>query len=117
LSPAERFSVELTDEAARDLEHIHAYITEHASEREADALLDAFASKIESLETFPGRGSVSQEFFDLGVASFRQIVMPPYRIVYQIIHRRVVISMIVDGRRDVYALIEDFLYRNPPEAE
>jgi toxin ParE1/3/4 len=111
------FEVELSDGAERDLEDIHAYLLDHASQREADTLLDAFLAKIESLEHFPARGSVPKEFERQGYSAFRQLVMPPYRIFYQVIGTRVIVSMVIDGRRDVDLLIEEFLATHSQEEE
>ena len=114
MSEPQRFEVEVSDEAERDLEAIYTYLEGHASAREASALLDAFQERIEALEQFPYRGSVPKEFERQGSSAFRQIVMPPYRIFYQVIEARVIISMVADGRRDIDLLIEEYLTMHPP---
>lgn len=101
-----RFEVELTQGAEDDLEAIHAYLAEHRSADAAESLLNAFLEKISTLERYPERGSVPKELEALGVRDFRQILLDPYRLIYRVTARKVVILVIADGRRDMQALLE-----------
>lgn len=103
---AEQFDVELTQGAEHDLEEIYDYLAEHRSAEAADAILEVFLDKISALEQFPLRGSVPKELEVLGVMEFRQMLLPPYRMIYRIIGNKVLISVIADGRRDMQALLE-----------
>ena len=100
------YGVELTQGAQDDLDAIHAHLTERGAADEADRLLDALLDRIEALEHFPHRGSVLQELEPLGIRDFRQLVLPPYRLIYRIFGQRVVILLIADGRRDMRSLLE-----------
>ena len=42
----------------------------------------------------------------LGIRDFRQILLPPYRLIYRVMDGTVFILLIADGRRDVQALLE-----------
>lgn len=101
-----RFEVELTQGAEDDLEAIHAYLAEHRSADAAESLLNAFLEKISTLERYPERGSVPKELEALGVRDFRQILLDPYRLIYRVTARKVIILVIADGRRDMQALLE-----------
>lgn len=101
-----RFEVELTQGAEDDLEAIHAYLAEHRSADAAESLLNAFLEKISTLERYPERGSIPKELEALGVRDFRQILLDPYRLIYRVTARKVVILVIADGRRDMQALLE-----------
>lgn len=101
----ERFAVELTQGAQQDLEAIHDYLTVHRSPEEADALLDAFLERIDTLERFPMRGAVPGELEALGMREFRQILLPPYRLIYRVAGEMVYVVLIADGRRDMQGLL------------
>jgi len=106
LTPPRTFEVSITHGAERDLEDIHAYLAVHRGTDEADLLLDAFLAKIETLECYPLRGSIPSELDALGIRDFRQIILPPHRIIYRVIDSRVFIVLIADGRRDMQSLLE-----------
>lgn len=42
----------------------------------------------------------------IDVREFRQLVAPPYRLIYRVIVDHVLALMIADGRRDFQALLE-----------
>lgn len=100
------FDVRLTRGAEIDLEALHGYMKDNLSADEADALLDRLLAAIETLETFPLRGSVPKELDALGIREFRQILVEPYRLIYRLSGKTVFVMVIADGRRDMQALLE-----------
>lgn len=100
-----RHEVLLTRDAERDLEEIVEYIAEHHSPSAANHVLDRVEKSIVSLSTFPERGSFPKELLALGIRDYRQIFFKPYRVIYRTIGIRVHIYLIVDGRRDMQALL------------
>jgi toxin ParE1/3/4 len=109
------YTVRLLEDAADDLRDIHTYLVDQGAQEAADSLVDALLEKIETLRHFPSRGSVPREFEELGFADFRQIVMPSYRIFYEVVEQEVVILLVADARRDMRALIQAFLLNHRPE--
>ena len=105
------YDVRLTRGAEADMEALHAYVAEHRSAGEADALLDGLIGRIETLERFPERGSIPKELADLGVRDFRQILHPPYRLIYRVVEGTVYILVVADGRRDMQSLLRSRLLR------
>ncbi|WP_066725803.1 type II toxin-antitoxin system RelE/ParE family toxin [Sphingomonas pituitosa] len=101
-----RYTVHLTAGAETDLADIHGWIAVNRSLDQADAFLDIMLARVESLETFPERGSVPGELDAIGVREFRQLVEPPYRLIYRLIVDHVFVLLIADGRRDFQALLE-----------
>ncbi|WP_010544515.1 type II toxin-antitoxin system RelE/ParE family toxin [Sphingomonas elodea] len=101
-----RHTVYLTAGAETDLADIHGWIAAHRSPEQADAFLDLMLAKVESLETFPDRGGVPAELDALGIREFRQLVAPPYRLIYRVIVDHVFVLLVADGRRDFQALLE-----------
>jgi toxin ParE1/3/4 len=102
----QRFDVRLTEGAEGDLKAIHAWLAEHRSVDDADALLDSFLEKVGTLEQFPLRGGIPQELDALGIREFRQTLMAPYRLIYRVVGGTVFILVIADGRRDMQTLLE-----------
>ena len=100
------FGVRLTRGAEIDLEALHNFMKDNRSAEQADALLDRLLAAIETLETFPLRGSVPKELDVLGIREFRQILVEPYRLIYRVGGKTVFAMVIADGRRDMQTLLE-----------
>ena len=100
------FTVILSEGADADLDDLHRYIAETRSLDEADALLDRLLARAATLTSFPLKGSIPKELEALGVHDFRQIVLPPYRLIYRVINTSVYITVIADSRRDMATLFQ-----------
>lgn len=99
-----RFDVLLTEYAERDLDELYGYIAEHDTPGNA-AYVDRIEKALESLSTFPERGSRPKELLALGIRDYRQTFFKPYRMIYRIIGRQVYVYLIADGRRDMQTLL------------
>jgi toxin ParE1/3/4 len=100
-----RFDVLLTEHAERDLGKLYSYIAEHDTPGNAAHVLDRIEKALQSLSTFPERGSHPKELLALGIREYRQMFFKPYRLIYRIVEHRVYVYLIVDGRRDMQALL------------
>ena len=100
-----RFEVLLTQGAEQDLESIHGYITEFDSVANANHVLDRLMEVVARLAQFPERGSYPKELVALGIKDYRQTAFKSYRVIYRVLGGRVVIYLIVDGRRDLQSLL------------
>ena len=100
-----RYRVLFTDAATRDLESIRDYIATSDSVANAERVLDVMLDVVAALERFPERGSHPRELMALGHVEYRQIVHKPWRVFYRVKANRVYIVLIVDGRRDMRALL------------
>jgi len=49
---------------------------------------------------------VPRELEALGILDYRQLALPPYRLIYRVAAKKVFIFVIADGRRDMQALLE-----------
>lgn len=72
--------------AVRDLESISSWYTNQQVPAVGEKLLREIISKIERLADFPESGRIVPEF---GIANLREIVFPPFRIVYRLDESRV----------------------------
>jgi toxin ParE1/3/4 len=102
---ATSFEVLLTAGAEQDLEAIYDYIAEFDSPVNANRVLDQVMKVVESLAHFPQRGSYPKELAALGIKEYRQTAFKPYRVIYRVTGQRVIIYLIVDGRRDMQAAL------------
>lgn len=59
----------------------------------------------ERLASFPERGPYPPELLGLGIREYRQTYFKPYRLVYRVIGKQVIIYLIADGRRDMQSLL------------
>lgn len=100
-----RYEVLLTQGAEQDLESIHDYIAEFDSVANANHVLDRLMEAVDGLARFPERGSYPKELVALGIKEYRQTAFKPYRMIYRIIGSRVVIYLIVDGRREMQSVL------------
>lgn len=99
------FEVLLTRGAEQDLEAIVDYIAEFDSPTNADYVLDRLMEVVESLSRFPDRGDYPKELVALGIKEYRQTAFKPYRVIYRVKGREVIIYLIVDGRRDMQSVL------------
>jgi toxin ParE1/3/4 len=99
------YEVSLTKDAGRDLEEIYFYIAEHDSRRSADHVLDRLIQAAKVLSTAPDRGSLVNELRSLGISEYRQVFFKPYRLIYRVHAKRVIVYVVADGRRDLASLL------------
>ena len=100
-----KFDVLLTQGAEQDLEAIHDYIAEFDCVANANHVLDQLMKAVASLSRFPQRGSYPRELVALGIKEYRQTTFKPYRLIYRVAGRQVVIYLMADGRRDMQTVL------------
>jgi toxin ParE1/3/4 len=106
-----RFQVVLADDAERDIEDIYDYIARHESVARADAVLRDLEAAYEGLAGLPDRGNVPKELSSVGSTEFRETHIGPYRMIYRVVERRVIVDCVFDGHRDVRSFLERRLLR------
>ena len=94
-----------------DLGAIHSFFAVHRSEDSADEWLAGFEEIIGTLEQFPERGTVPTPLLELGIHTFRQLPMSPYRIVYEVSGTKVFMVLIAHTKRDFQSLLQERLLR------
>lgn len=100
-----KYEILLTEGAEQDLESIYDYIAEFDCKANADHVLDRLLEVVESLSTFPERGTYPKELAALGIRDYRQTTFKPYRVIYRVMAQKVYIYVIADGRRDMQSLL------------
>jgi toxin ParE1/3/4 len=112
--------VRLTAGAERDLSGIYRRrLSQRGTDGEdgADAMLDRIVAAIETLTDWPARGPIPSELEALGIHAYRQLPLPPFRIIYlpedKDAEPLVTVMIIADARRDFRTLLEERLVRGP----
>ena len=99
------YEVSLTKDAERDLEEIYVYIAEHDSRASADRVLERLVHATNALKSSPDRGSYVNELRSLGISEYRQVFFKPYRLIYRVHAKQVIVYVVADGRRDMGSLL------------
>jgi len=106
-----RHQVLVVVEAEQDIFDIYKYVLRADGSDRADCVLRRLLETCQSLAQMPRRGHNPAELERVGVRGYRGIHFKPYRIIYQILGRRVFIHCVLDGRRAVQELLERRLLR------
>ena len=105
------FEVLVSEDAALDVEDIYRYIAENNAVEKAEHVLLALEETCLGLSELPERGNVPKELRALGMTEFHEVHFKPYRVIYRIDGRQVIIYCVVDGRRDMQSLLQRRLLR------
>jgi toxin ParE1/3/4 len=100
------YKINWANVAENDLIEIIEYI---AIDSPADALkiLQTIKKMASNLYSLPERGRVVPELQDQAILIYREIVIPPWRIIYRISDNDVYVLTVLDARRNV----EDILLK------
>lgn len=77
---AARASISFAASAIADLEEVLAWYSDQQVPEVGQRLVSEVVTRIEKLATHPGLGRVVPEF---GIPTLREIIYPPFRIVYR----------------------------------
>jgi plasmid stabilization system protein ParE len=93
-----------TDVAENDLKGIIAYI---ALDNPVQALkkLNEIKKKAGGLYAFPEKGRVVPELKGYGILNYRELIVPPWRIIYQTTAKTVYVMSVLDSRRNIEDLL------------
>jgi toxin ParE1/3/4 len=101
-----KFEVLVLPEAEDDLVEIYEFVAAADSPSKAEYLLTRLEKACVSLERFPARGRIPPELRRIGVTTYRETLVGPYRIVYRFGSRSVHVYAVLDGRRDLSETLE-----------
>ncbi len=96
--------------AVRDLEDIISFVAVD-SPLDAERLLERLSAKARSLETSPDRGRIVPELLRFGMRTWRELVVRPYRLVYRVTGKTVIVLALFDGRRELEDILLERLVR------
>ena len=103
---SKKYQVVWSNIAENDLKSIIEYIADD-SPSNAFKIFKNIKQKASMLFTFPERGRIVPELRDQGISQYREMIIPPWRILYRISENRVYVLSVLDSRRN----IEDILLK------
>ena len=103
---SKKYDVEWSNIAENDLKNIVEYIADD-SPPNALKIFKRIKQKASNLYTSPERGRIVPEIRDQGILQYRELVISPWRILYRISEKSVLVLSVLDSRRN----IEDILLR------
>ncbi len=77
----------------------------------AIGVLDRIRKAASRLQTMPKRGRIVPELQELGLRIYREVISPPWRIIYKISHDNVFVMVVIDSRRNVEDILIERLIR------
>jgi toxin ParE1/3/4 len=104
------YQVLWTHTARQDLTEIIDYIAQDSVD-DALAILQRLETKAALLITLPNRGRVVPELLHSGISLYRELISAPWRIVYRVENRQVLIMAVLDSRRNLQAVLLNRLAR------
>jgi len=104
VAEAKTYQVLWTHTAQQDLTEIIEYIAQD-SIGDALSILQKLENKAALLITLPNRGRILPELLDTGISQYREIVSAPWRIVYRVENKQVLIMAVLDSRRDLQTVL------------
>jgi toxin ParE1/3/4 len=106
-----RHEVILSAEAERDIDDIVQYIAENDGVAHAERVPAGIERACSGLADMPDRGNRPKELASVGIREYREVHFKPYRVIYQVMAKRVVIHCVLDGRRDMQSQLQRRLLR------
>ncbi|MBU4532552.1 MAG: type II toxin-antitoxin system RelE/ParE family toxin [Eubacteriales bacterium] len=100
------YQVFWTQTAQQDLIRILEYIAAD-SEIQAGRVYLAIRQKADNLRQMPLQGRIVPELKYYGIIIYRELISPPWRIVYKTEQNKVWVLAVIDGRRNVEDILLD----------
>jgi len=105
-----RFKVYWSKEATIDLGEIVDFISKDRVSA-ARSVYKKIKSKCRQLNEAPERCRRVPELSDIGIESYREVIISPYRIIFKLTESTIYIFAVIDGRRDVESVLLNRLLR------
>ena len=103
------YKVFMLQEAEQGLEGIYGYILGSGNPGAANNMIRLIRQTCQSLCRMPERGHIPPELARADSYEYRQIIVKPYRIIYQVVETDVFIFGIIHGRHIVDEVLEQRL--------
>lgn len=95
----------LSEPALADVLAINDYYLIEVDDKTAAKIIDRLEAAVNSLADLTERGSIPKELLSLGIHQYRQLIVKPYRIIYEQFSDKVIVHAVLDGRRDMQSLL------------
>ena len=95
-----KYEIIWTNVAENDLKEIIGYIS-IGSHPNALTVLKNIKQSASNLYTLPERGRIVPELQAQGIFQYRELIIPPWRLVYRFDERKIYVLSVIDSRRNV----------------
>jgi toxin ParE1/3/4 len=100
------YDVRWSETSENDLIAIVQHIADD-SPSQAYEIFKRIKERASNLRSFPDRGRIVPELLEQGVTQYRELIVPPWRMVYRVSEYKVYVLSVLDSRQNV----EDILLR------
>jgi toxin ParE1/3/4 len=100
------YEVRWSETSEKDLVAIIEYIADD-SPSQAYEVFKEVKRKASTLRSLPDRGRIVPELQEQGITQYRELIIPPWRLIYRISEKKVYALSVLDSRRN----IEDILLK------
>lgn len=107
---AKTYKVFWSEAAEGDLKSIIEYIYVD-NPQAARGSLKKIKAKTSALCSFPQRGRVVPELKEHGILQYRELIVPPWRVIYRISGQQVYVLSVIDSRRNIEDILLERLVR------
>ena len=97
---SEKYEVLWAATAEDDLANIVDYVA-NGSPSNALKILQKIKETASQLHHSPERGRIAPELQDQGILQYRELIVPPWRIMYRTVGKNVFVLSVLDSRRNV----------------
>ncbi|MDR0313619.1 MAG: type II toxin-antitoxin system RelE/ParE family toxin [Treponema sp.] len=104
------YHVNVNKTAEKDLREIIKYISKN-NPMNALNVLERIEKRINFLNKFPEKGGYVPELLKNNIKDYRQLIEPPWRIIYRIDDNIVNVLIIIDSRRNVQDILVERLLK------
>jgi len=105
-----KYSIFWTKSAEKDLGHVIDYIAQDSLDRALE-IFHTIRSSVSALMSLPERGRIVPELKVHGISIYRELVISPWRMIYRIEGKKVIIMTVIDSRRNLEdILLERLIY-------
>ncbi len=107
---AKRYRVDWSESAQEDLKAIIEYFFAHSPSAAKDNL-GKIKTRVSALYSLPQRGRIVPELKEHGILQYRELIVPPWRVIYRISEQSVYVLSVIDSRRNVEDILLQRLVR------
>jgi addiction module RelE/StbE family toxin len=100
------YEVRWSETSENDLIAIVRHIADN-NPHQAYEIFKKIKERASKLRSFPDRGRIVPELLEQGVTQYRELIIPPWRIVYRVSENKVYVLSVLDSRQNV----EDILLK------
>jgi toxin ParE1/3/4 len=94
------YEVRWSETSENDLISIVQYIAED-NPYQAHEIFKSIKEKASNLRVFPSRGRIVPELLEQGVTQYRELIIPPWRIMYRVSEHEVYVLSVLDSHQNV----------------